>query len=118
MGWLAKVAIVLSVLGIIGFDGASLLHTQFTTSDTAARAASEAVDAWTNSKDVQAAYAAAEVSASESGGTVPKKTFAIDADGTVQLEVRATAPTFVLRHIGPLKHFAVITSSGTARSVS
>lgn len=118
LGWLAKVVVVLSVLGVLGFDGASLLHTGFTASDTAAHAASDAVDVWTSSKDVQAAYAAAEVTAGRSGGTVPKKTFAIDADGTVHLQVRATAPTFVLRHIGPIKHYAVITSSGSARSVS
>ncbi len=118
LGWLAKVAVVLSVLGVLGFDGASLAHTGFTTSDTAAHAASEANDVWNTSKDVQAAYAAAEVMAGASGGTVPKKTFSIDADGTVNLQVRATAPTFVLRHIGPLSHFAVITAAGSARSAT
>jgi len=93
----------------------SLLHTQFTSADVATQAASDANDSGTTRKNVQAAYAAAEMTAEASGDTVPKKTFAIDADGTVHLEVRATAPTFVLHYIGPLKHIAVVTSAGSAR---
>ncbi|MEP6696731.1 MAG: hypothetical protein ABJA34_07615 [Pseudonocardiales bacterium] len=115
LGWLTKLALALAVVGLLGFDGASLLRTTFRASDTADRAAAEAIDAWTVTKDVQSAYAAAQASTLTSGGAVPRKSFAINADSSVHLQVRETAPTFVLHHIGLLRHIAIIISAGTAR---
>lgn len=118
LGWLTKVSVGLAVLGVLGYDGVSVLHTGFNAADAADHAAGNANDSWVAHKDVQAAYAAAQATASAGGGTVPKQSFAIEADGTVRLQVRETAPTFVLRHIGLLKHFAVVTSAGSARPPS
>lgn len=115
MAWLIKLAAVLSVAGVLGYDGFSLLHVRVSSADAADHAASAASDVWAHSNDVRAAYASAEASAVEAGGTVPTKSFAIDPDGTVHLAVHETAPTFLLRHLGPLKHWASITSQGMAR---
>ncbi|MGB9376876.1 MAG: hypothetical protein WCB04_05100 [Mycobacteriales bacterium] len=115
LGWLAKVAVGLTILGIIGFDGIALLHTQFTVSDTANQAAVAASHTWQDTKDTKATFASAEAVAAEAGATVPTKGIEIAADGSVRVTLHETAHTFLLSHLGGLKSFADLTGHGTAQ---
>lgn len=114
MGWLTKVVVVLAVLGTISFDGFSLLHARFTVADTADDAAVAARDAYQGSKNVDLAFAAAQTTANEAGGSVPVKGMVIEPDGSVRVTVKQTAPTFMLRHVGKLKNTANVTGHGQA----
>ncbi len=118
MSWLVKVVLALSIVGILGYDGVSIVHIHVIAADAADQAAMRASEEWAVSKDVKKAYVSAEISAEEAGGTVPPKSLVIEADGTVHLKVRETATTFVLRHIGPLKKFAIINAGGKGQAVS
>lgn len=118
LGWLTKVVVTLSVLGVLGFDGISLLQARVRVADTADNAALAARDAWQDTHNGQLAYAAAESTAAESGDTVPVKGVVIEPDGAVSVEVNGTASTFVLRHISKLKKLANVTGRGRARPVT
>ncbi len=118
LGWLAKVVVSLSVLGVLGFDGISLLHARVSVSDSADQAAIAARDAWQDTKNAQRAYAEAQSTATHAGGTVPAKGVVIEADGTVSVVVHKTARTFVLRHLGSrLNGPAHVTGHGRAHVV-
>lgn len=110
---LVKVVLVLAVLGLVGFDGVSLGVGALHTADDASAAANAAVNSYSTSHDVTAAYLAAQAALAP-GETIPASSFAVDSSGDVQLVVRRKVPTLLLQHIGPLAHYAVITESGRA----
>lgn len=114
LGWLAKLVVALSVLGAIGFDGISLLHARVSVADIAGHAAVAARDAWQETKNADFAYAAAQRTAKDAGGTIPVQGMVIELDGSVRVTVERTAPTFMLRHVGKLKNAAHVTGHGQA----
>jgi Tfp pilus assembly protein PilV len=117
LGWLTRVVIVLSVLGVLGYDVVSVIYTQVSAADVASQAAQAAGDSWSARKDIEAAYDAAELTAEGEGGTVPRSSMSIDPSGTVKLSVVKTAPTFVLQYTGVLKKVATATRAGQAKTL-
>ncbi len=115
LSWLVKIVAILCILGVISYDGISLTHVVVSNADTANRAAFEASDTWSRTKDVHRAYDSAETYALQTGATVQRSSFAVDSDGRVHLVVHRTAPTIILRRIGPLRHYAEIWSPGTGK---
>ena len=77
LGWFTKLVLVLGVLGLLGFDGISLLRTDFSAADQASTAASAAADAYKNSHDVQLSYNAALAAVAGNGDTIETTTFAV-----------------------------------------
>lgn len=118
LGWLTKVVVALSVVGVLGFDGISLLHARVSADDSAVQAAIAARDGWQNTQDAQFAFAQAQSSASETGVTLYVKDMVIEPDGTVRVVVHKKAKTFFLRHVGKLDSIADITGHGRARPVT
>ncbi len=118
LGWLARVVAILSLLGVLGYDGISLLHARVSVADTADQAAVAARDAWQDTRNAQLAAAAANSVVAESGATIADKGVVIERDGTWRVRVHKTAPTFVLRHLGGLAAVADVTSEGRARPVA
>jgi cytoskeletal protein RodZ len=114
LGWLTKLIVVFGVLGLIGFDGISLVQAHFQAADRATTAASAAADEYKNSHDVQKAYNAAFATVA-GDDTIETKTFQVSQDGTVKLRLHHTATTLVLRHIRPLKHWANAVENGEGR---
>jgi len=105
MGWLVKLTATFAILGVIAFDGISMVTTRLTLEDqgdTAARAASET---WNSTHDVHAALASATTSLTESNAlnTIDEKTFRIEPDGTTEFTVHREAATLVAHHVGALK---------------
>jgi hypothetical protein len=113
VGWLVKLAVVLTLLGIVGFDGISLAVTHLNSQDDANSAASAAAETWQQTHSAQQAYQAA-VDSAGSNDTVIAKTFTIDADGTVHLSLTRKATTLVMYRIGPLKKYVEVTAKGEA----
>ncbi|MDT7536870.1 MAG: hypothetical protein QOI82_455 [Actinomycetota bacterium] len=117
LGWLTKLAVVLGVVGLIAFDGIAVAQAHFQAADRATTAAAAAADEYKSSHDVQKAYNAAfgTISGDDS---IETKTFRVTQDGIVTLRLHHVAATLVLRHIGPLKHFADAVETGEGHPAS
>jgi hypothetical protein len=114
IGWLTKLAVVLSLVGIALFDAVAVGVNHVSASDDANSAAEAAGASWRASHDIQAAYAAAVQSVTSDSERVLAHGFAIDPDGTVHLLLRRETHTLVLHHVGPLKKYEFVVTAGTA----
>ncbi|MBX6370682.1 MAG: hypothetical protein IRZ02_00290 [Acidothermus sp.] len=115
-GWLARVAVTIFAAAVVCFDAFSIGVAHLSAIDDADRTALAASAAWfANSHDVAAAEKAAAASAASHGERLVPGSLAVQPDGTVDVAIRKTAPTVLLRHIGPLRNWAVVTAHGEAR---
>jgi hypothetical protein len=114
LGWLTKVMLVLTIAGVVLFDGVSVGVARMSAQDDANTAAQAARDSWSSSHDVQVAYAAAVAAISNPNERVLTHGFTIAPDGTVHLWLRRSATTLVLYRIGPLKKYGVVKVEGEA----
>lgn len=117
LGWLTKLVLVLSVLGVLGFDAVSLVQARFQASDRAAAAASAAAAEYASSKDVQKAYNAAFATTVDND-TIETTTFKVAPDGTVSLRLHHEATTLLVQRIAPLRGYADAAGEGRARPPS
>lgn len=117
LGWLTKLAVILGVLGIVGFDGISLVQARFQAADRATTAASAAADDFKTNHDLQKAYNAAFATLS-GGDSIETNTFQVTTDGRVTLRLHHHATTLILQHISPLKHYADAVETGEGRPAS
>ena len=118
LGWLTKVVAVLAVLGVLGFDAISLGAARFQAEDHAQIAVRVAAESYRTGKDLQAAYDAAVAEVVEHGDTIDPQTFSVDPDGTVTLTLLRVAPTMVLEKIGPVRDWANMPSTVSARDTA
>jgi hypothetical protein len=117
LGWLTRLTATLAVLGLIGFDGVSVVVGRLQAEDHANDAARAASGSWVETKDVQAAYDAALKALADDGAsadTVDPNAFAVAQDGSVSLRVRHVSTTLVADRIAPLRSLAVSTATVTA----
>ena len=114
MGWLAKIALVLSLVGLAGFDAISVGTAHMSTTDDANSAASAAAADYQTSHNVQSALAAAQAVITNPNETLLPKTLTISSDGSATVTVERKITTLVMYRIGPLKKYAVVQVSGQA----
>ncbi len=112
LGWLTKLVIALAVIGVIGYDGASLVTANVSTSDHANQYASTGADAFKSTKDVNKAYAMVAADAEAKGDTIDITSFTIAANGYCRLTVHHTATTLWMHRVGFLKKYTVVTAQG------
>jgi hypothetical protein len=117
LGWLARVTLALAAMGLVGFELLSVGVTHVTVADIGNGSADAAQTAYAIQRNAATAYTAAEAFAKESGAHIPKRSFTVNPDGSMQFTVVKTAPTLVLRRIGPLAHLAVVEYSVDAPSL-
>jgi hypothetical protein len=110
MGWLFRVTVTLAVLAVVGFELLSIAVTHVNVTDIGAQSADAAQTSWAEQHSVTAAYDAAAAAAESEGATIPRRSFAVNPDGSMRFVVRKTAPTLVLAHIQPLAKWAVVTT--------
>lgn len=115
LGWLTKLVVALGVLGVIGFDLISIGASRFQAEDHAQTAVRAASESWKSAKDLQRAYEAAVAEVVEHGDAVDPQTFAIGADGAVTLTLHRTAPTMLVERIGPVREWAEVDVTVSAR---
>ena len=70
LGWLTKLAATIALVGLIAFDGVSLVQAHFSAADRAGTYASSAAEKYQGTKDINAAYAEAEAAAQIDGDSV------------------------------------------------
>ena len=114
LGWLTRLVVFLSALGLIGFDAIAVAQAKFQAADRATTAASAASTSWASSKNLQTAFNAAYATAQD-GDTIETETFQVATDGQVTLRLHHTATTLLLHRVGALRHFAEAVETGTAR---
>ena len=114
IGWLTKLVVVLAVVGVIMFDVVSVSAARVGAEDDASQAAESAGFEWRSTHDVQQSYQAALDSLPSDSESIPAKSFVIDSSGTVHLTVHRLTRTMLVQHIGPLKHFTVVTAHGVS----
>jgi hypothetical protein len=115
VGWLVKVVVVFSVLGVLAFDGVSIGTAELAVTDSAhaaARAASqELVAGGSPQQAYQAAYAAAVQD--DEINELPADEFLVGPDRAVTLTVARTTPTLVLHHIPGSEEWLVAEATAT-----
>jgi len=119
MGWLTKVVLVLSLLGVAAFDGIALVSASFTADDHAQTIARLAADDYRQSKSPAHACATAHNEALLNGETLncgDPKDFQVYQDGRVTLVIHRTASTLWLHRISFLKKYGELTSNGVGRA--
>ena len=120
LGWLARVALVLVLLGVISYDALAVGVAKVSVADQASSAARAASLVWVSSRNPRAAYDAAARNAIQAdvANTVAPRGFRVDPDGTVRLRVDRPVHTLLLDRIPPLRGWAVVGADGVATTPS
>jgi hypothetical protein len=118
-GWLTRIVVIGAVVGLVGFDGLSLVTTRLDIIDEGKQAARAGSSTWRATPDVQAAYDAAARDAAESNAlnVVHTDSFTVARDDTVSLRIDREATTLLLHRIKPLRQWTVVREDVSGRSV-
>lgn len=132
LGWLTRLAVGLTLLGLVGFDGISLGVTHLGAADDAVAAATAASEAYqraagstaaapasgpVSAAAATAAWAAASAYAGSHGERLDPAGFRLAQDGTAQVTVARTAATLLLARIPPLRRYADVRATASARAL-
>lgn len=119
LGWLVKLTATLGFLGLVAFDGLSIVMVSMTLEDQAVVSARQAVDGVQQTPTVQAAYLNAATAAidADSLNRVDPADVVVAPDGSVTVTVHRTAATLVLQHFGPVRDWAERSASATAAPI-
>jgi hypothetical protein len=112
-GWFIRLVGVLAVLGVIGFDGFSVVAAHLSASDDAQNVAQASANAYKVDPTWQTALTAAQ-QALPKGDTLVANSLTINANGEVSVKVRRTANSVLLHLFSQTKSWAVVTEAGTA----
>ncbi|HEX3004434.1 MAG TPA: hypothetical protein VHO27_09480 [Angustibacter sp.] len=120
LGWLTRLTVVLAIVGVIAFDGISIVTSRLSLEDAGNQAARSASETWESTHDIRAALASAQRTATEANAdtTVVSDSLSVDADGTAHLVVTREASTLVARHIGPMRHWVELRVQGVGKSTA
>jgi hypothetical protein len=110
--------VVLAIIGVLGFDGFSVLSDRVKAQNDAQTAAYAASQAWHTTQNLDDAYQAAVTSVAGTGDVVLTRHFTIDSDGTAHLLLRRRANTIVLKHISAFRKYTVALEHGDANSIN
>jgi type II secretory pathway pseudopilin PulG len=113
VGWLARLVVALSVLGVLALDGFAWASARVTAQDRAEAAGRAASSAYAGTADVQRAYDAALAEVSGQGDAIDPTTFTATADGTVTLTLAHEASTLVLHRVPRLERLTLLSATVT-----
>lgn len=121
VSWLVRVAVLLAVIGVVGFDAGSIVVNNVTLSSTAEEIAiAVSIDVSENrgglfpaTRVYDMAVAEIEAEGIENVRVIRKGT-EIDEEGNVHIRLRRRAETLVADLIGPLEKYTVATVTGQA----
>jgi hypothetical protein len=113
IGWLSRVALTLSVLGVLLFDTSALLVGHVSAADRADAAAQAAADSWRAQHSPAAALLAAQGAAGDD--EVVAGSLSITPDGATSLSLHREVSTLVLHRLPRLRELASVTETGRGR---
>jgi hypothetical protein len=117
LGWIAKIAITVALVGMVGFDAIALAQGHVRADDAAGHAADEAATSYGANADVQKAVLAARTAAAEDDMTVTAKDVKILADGTIIVTVKAHIDTTLLRYVPGIANLSDVMVTATRKAV-
>ena len=114
VSWLLRVALVLTLLGVVAFDTIAVSAARLSVQDDSQAAAYAAATTWVGSHDIRRAYASAQSVAVERDtyNVVDRASFEVDAQGRAHVTVTRRARTVVLEHLGPLRRWTAVRGVG------
>lgn len=115
LGWLTRLAVVLSLFGLLAFDGIAIAVARLTAADHATTAAVAAADSFHSTSSVQSAYDAALGSVVADGDTIETASFQVSPDGAVRLTLHHAATTLLMDRIGYLRPYVDSRAEGKGR---
>jgi Flp pilus assembly protein TadG len=120
LGWLTRLTLVLAIVGLVAFDGISIVTSRLSLEDVGNQAARSASETWQRTHDIRAALASAQQTASESNADtgVVTDSLSVDPDGTAHLTVTRQASTLVAHYIPPMRAWCDLRVEGTGRSTT
>jgi hypothetical protein len=120
VGWLTRVVVVISLVGVAAFDAISIGVSRLSVEDTAVQAAREASSELQRTHDILAAHATASGVATKANplNEVPPERFEVLVDGSVRLVVTREATTFVVHHIGWIATWAHVQGRATGQALA
>ncbi|MCU1595852.1 MAG: hypothetical protein JWO12_3244 [Frankiales bacterium] len=112
LGWMTKLVLTMAVLGLIAFDGISVLTATFSAADRATTYANDAAVLYRSNKNIDTTYAAIVAEAKANGDTVDIRTFSVAPDGNASLTMHHTAHTIWMDRVSFLKKYTTVTEHG------
>jgi hypothetical protein len=106
LGWLARLTITLTLLGIVGFEVLSIVVARVSIQNYGQEAAQAAITSYQQYHDPALAYAAAQVVADQNGAKIARRSFRMAPDGAVSFDISNTATTLVLYRVDRLASLA------------
>jgi hypothetical protein len=119
MGWLVRIALILAVVGVIGFDLVTTVQSQVTATDQANAAAAAGYTTYSQTHSVQAAYQAALVTARDANpaDVIRPSDFVVTPAGVVTLKLTRPVHTLIAHYL-PIPAAKLATATGSAQSTS
>ena len=111
---LTKVLLVLSVLGVVAYDGVVMSINALSLQDQARAAAQAGHVVLHDRNDAKAAYSEVLRFAKERGLTVVPQSFAVGSHNTVTVELRREAPVIAARYLPRINSLVVATATASA----
>ena len=115
IGWLTKLVVSLTVIGVLSLDAVSMGVTRFQAEDHAQQAARIAAQTYRTGENLQKAYDAALASVASQGDAIDTVSFAVDPTGAVTLRLRRKVPTLLIKKVPQLRDWTTATSTVTGR---
>jgi hypothetical protein len=113
VGWFVKIAVVLGLVGVVGFDGIAIAQAHARVGDAADQVAQAAAGAYAAHQSVDEATRVATIEAHSVQSTLVPPVVA-QPDGSVSVTVRITAKTTLLGHLPGTGTWPDVTVTATA----
>lgn len=118
LGWLARIAIVVAIVGVIGFDAIAIAQVHVRADDAAGQAADQAATTWQATHDFAKAVRVAQTAAAQDDMTVAAKDVKVQPDGSVTVTVHGHVDTTVARYVPGAKNLTNATSTANRKGSS
>jgi hypothetical protein len=109
-GWLGRLTLTLTVLGLVCFEVLSIVVTHVGLEDVGQTAGDRALTEFANTGNTATAFLAADEYATSQGAELVKKTFTVSNDA-VSFDLKKTAPTLLLYRFEATADFAEVTTT-------
>ncbi len=116
-GWLTRLVVIFALIGVVAFDGISVLSSRITVGDDAQTVAQAAATTFHQQGTSQAALLTAQQTLPH-GDTIVPGSFRVAVDGTVSIQLRRTAKSLLLHDFSQTRRWAIVTGMGSARSTA
>jgi hypothetical protein len=109
-GWLGRLALILTLLGVLCFEVLSIVVTRVGLEDVGQTAGDRALTVYAETKNPTSAYLAADQYAASQGATLVRKSFTV-SDDAASFKLQKTAPTLLLFRLDATAELAEVTTT-------